>query len=254
MTPELLVHDEGRVRTLTLNRPDRMNAMTRSLQRELGEAVVDAGLDPAVSVIVLTGAGERAFCAGVDLKEIQAGPPRAPYDSVARMVWEVVLGVGKPTVAALNGAAVGGGFELALACDMIVAATGVRVGLPEAKRGMGAVFGSVALPRRLPPGVAAELLYTGELVTIDELERWGFVQRLVEPADLRTAAAGFAAGIAANAPLSLRRIKEMGVKGASLPLAAATRLDAGPNPYGSQDVREGVQAFLERREPRWQGR
>src|SRR4051794_11406274 len=180
MTPELLVHDAARVRTLTLNRPERMNALSCSLQEALTDAVIDAGRDDSVSVLVVTGAGERAFCAGIDLKELSqtSGPRRAPFEHRDRMVWEVLATVGKPTIAAVNGAAVGGGFELCLACDIIVAGAGVQVGLPEAKRGMGAVFASVVLPRKIPPGVAADLLYTGELVAVDELVQWGLVQQI----------------------------------------------------------------------------
>jgi enoyl-CoA hydratase len=159
-----------------------------------------------------------------------------------------------PIVAALNGAAVAGGFELALACDLRVAARGIPLGLPEAKIGMGANFGSVVLPRRLPSGLAMELLFTGENMTSEDAERWGLVNRLVDAEQVLPTALDLAEKIAANAPVSIRRMKETAVKTADLPLWQALRLDVGPNPYLSEDRKEGIAAYLEKRPPNWTGR
>jgi len=171
-----------------------------------------------------------------------------------RSLFEVVTETPLPVIAALNGAAVAGGFELALACDLRVAATGIPLGLPEATIGMGANFGSVVLPKRIPVGIALEMLLTGEYVTSEDAARWGLVNRLVDADDVLPAAMALAERIAANAPISVRRMKETAVKGLELPLWQALRLDVGPNPYLSEDRREGIAAYLEKRPPNWTGR
>ena len=171
-----------------------------------------------------------------------------------RTVFEVVTETPVPIIAALTGAAVAGGFELALACDLRIAAPGIRMGLPEATIGLAANFGSVVLPKRIPMGIAMELLLTGEYVTSEVAERWGLVNRIVPRDDVLPEALRLAEKIAANAPLSVRRMKETAVKGLELPLWQALRLDVGPNPYLSEDRREGIAAYLEKRPPRWTGR
>jgi enoyl-CoA hydratase len=141
-----------------------------------------------------------------------------------------------------------------LACDLRVAATGIKLGLPEATIGMGANFGSVVLPKRIPMGIAMEMLLTGEYVSSEEAQRWGLVNRLVDADDVLSTALELAERIAANAPISVRRMKETAVKGLELPLWQALRLDVGPNPYLSEDRKEGIAAYLEKRAPNWSGR
>src|SRR3954462_13247235 len=189
-TNELIVETEGRVRVLTMNRPERRNALSDSLRRALVDEFLTARADPEIWVIVLTGSGDHAFCAGADLKEIGAadaggGRFRRPMDKPERNVFEVIAETYKPTIAALNGAAVGGGFEIALACDIRIAAEGTHLALPEAKRGMGAIFGSVVLPRHVPVGLALEWLFTGDDISVAEAARWGLVNRIVPRAALR---------------------------------------------------------------------
>ncbi len=246
------------VRVLTLDRPERRNALSTALQQDLVDELLSCAEDPDVRAIVLTGNGP-AFCAGLDLKEIreldQRGEHfRPPMNRPTRLLFEVVTETPVPVVAALNGAAVAGGFELALACDIRIAAPGIRLGLPEAQIGMGANFGSVVLPKRIPMGIALEMLFTGEYVTSEDAERWGLVNRVVPAEDVLPAALALAERIAANAPISVRRMKETAVKGLELPLWQALRLDVGPNPYLSEDRKEGIAAYLEKRPPRWTGR
>jgi enoyl-CoA hydratase len=254
----LVVEDRGHVRVLTLDRPERRNALSSAVQADLVEELLRCGEDGEVRAVVLTGNGP-AFCAGFDLKEIREGDRRGerfrpPMDRPARSLFEVVTETPVPIIAAINGAAVAGGFELALACDLRVAAPGVPMGLPEAKIGMGANFGSVVLPKRIPMGIALELLYTGEYVTSEVAERWGLVNRLVPAEEVLPTALRLAEAIAANAPISIRRMKETAVKSLELPLWQALRLDVGPNPYLSEDRAEGIAAHLEKRPPRWTGR
>src|SRR3954471_9857164 len=251
----LIVEDRGHLRVLTLDRPERRNALSTALQADLVDQFVGCA-DDGARAVVLTGNGP-AFCAGFDLKEIREADRRGerfrpPMNRPVRNLFEVVTETPVPVIAALNGAAVAGGFELALACDLRVAAPGIPMGLPEATIGMGANFASVVLPKRIPMGIALELLYTGRYVTSEDAERWGLVNRIAD--DPLAAALELAETIAANAPISVRRMKETAVKGLELPLWQALRLDVGPNPYLSEDRKDGIAAYLEKRPPRWTGR
>lgn len=244
---------------LTLNRPERRNALSTGLISDLLDAFDRVTGDDDVWLVVLTGAGEKAFCAGGDLKEFDemAAAGRqipVPMQGVQRNVYEALLDVPKPTVAVLNGPAVAGGFELALACDLRVAADHVVVGMPEAKIGMGANFATVVLPRMVPRAIAFELLYTGRYIDAVRARDLGLINHVFPRDRLAEEAEAFVREIAGNAPLSLRRYKEMLGKGWELPVASALRLNAGPNPYLSEDRAEGIRARLEKRPPRWRGR
>jgi enoyl-CoA hydratase len=254
----LTTETRGHVRVLTLDRPERRNALSSALQADLVEELLACADDPEVRAVVLTGNGP-AFCAGFDLKEIrerdQAGEPfRPPMNRPGRNLFEVLTETYVPVIAALTGHAVAGGFELALACDIRIAAPGIKLGLPEATIGMGANYGSVVLPKRIPTGIALEMLFTGEYVTSEDAARWGLVNRVVPADDVLPEALALADRIAANAPLSVRRMKETAVKGLELPLATALRLDVGPNPYLSEDREEGFAGSLEKGARGWSGR
>ncbi|MFI5612742.1 enoyl-CoA hydratase/isomerase family protein [Amycolatopsis sp. NPDC051903] len=259
LTDQVRYEVRDRVAHITLNRPERRNALSYAVMDRLVELFAECGRDGDVWAVVLTGTGDRAFCAGADLKELdeeaRAGRPiRVPMTGPARNAHEALLELYKPTIAVLNGHALAGGFELALAADLRIAADHVQLGLPEAKRGMGANFGSVVLPRLIPRSLALEMLYTGEPVSAHRGRELGLLNHVVPSAELESFSAKFVAGIVANAPLSLRRYKEMATKGWEMSVPAALRLNAGPNPYLSRDREEGVRAFVEKREPRWEAR
>lgn len=255
----LVVEVADRIGRLTIDRPERRNAMSRAIMGDVIGALDRFEEDDEVWVVVIRGAGDIAFSAGADLKERHeeggTAVPRAnPSGGLQRSIFEALVEFGKPTIASINGLALGGGLELALACDLRLAAAHARLGVPEAKRGLGANFATQMLPRVIPAGLAFELLYTAREVEADEALSMGLVNQVHPLAELDEATDELCRAIIANAPLSVRRFKAMVVRGRDLPLAAALRLNCGPNPYLSEDRNEGVAAFLEKRQPRWQGR
>ena len=256
---ELLISQDGFVRTLQLNRPDRRNALSERLKAALISEILSADEDDAVRALILTGTGEQAFCAGADLKDMREGDQegrkfRSPMSRVERNLFEVALEFKKPLIAALNGSAVAGGFELALACDLRVSHPKAQFGLPETKIGMGANFGSVVLPRLIPPAKALEMLMTGQYIEADEALRLGLLNKVVEPSSVLGVSMTLAQQIAQNAPISVRRVKAVAMKGLSMPISEALRQDPGLNPYLSEDRQEGIQARLEKRAPVWKNR
>lgn len=246
------------VAVLTIDRP-KANAIDAATSIAMGEAFASFERDPAVRVAIVTGAGERFFSAGWDLGT--AGDGEA-FDSD--------YGVGGfggfvdlpdrtvPVIAAVNGVAVGGGFEIAMAADLIVAADHARFWLPEATLGMLPDAGSVRLPRLLPPHLAREVLIAGRRLDAHEAHRWGLVSRVVPVADLLPTARQLAAAVCASAPLSVAAILDIGRRTADMdPIEAMPFIKTLPGyraAIDSEDAQEGTRAFEERRPPVWRGR
>jgi crotonobetainyl-CoA hydratase len=251
---------EGEIARVTLDRPDRMNAVDRATEAELIRIWEAIERDRAIRAVVLTGAGDRAFCTGADMKdgagvsglEYWAAPRPGGFGGIAlRETLDI------PVIARVNGHALGGGMEMVLGCDIVVASSGASFGLPEPRVGRLALDGGIALlPRRLSHVRAMGLLLTGRRIGAEEALRLGLVNEVAAPEDLDAAVDRWVAEILACAPLSVRAIKQMVRAGAGLTAAQAQalRLPALVEALRSADQEEGVRAFQEKRPPRWQGR
>lgn len=239
---------------ITLNRPEARNAVNRAVSDGVAAALDELDADDALSVAVITGAG-GGFCAGMDLKAFVAG--EAPWHPVRGFAGIVQQPPAKPIIAAVEGFAVAGGLEIALACDLLVAASGAKLGVPEVKRSLVAAGGALLrLPRRLPFAVAMELALTGDPITAERGYELGLVNRVSEPGGAVDAALELAAAIAANGPLALAATKQILAAQFSWEEAdfwAKQGEISGPV-LGSEDAREGATAFAEKRPPVWKGR
>jgi enoyl-CoA hydratase len=250
----VLTEERDGVLLVTLNRPEQRNAVNQAVAEGIAAALERLDGDSGLRVGVLAGAG-KGFCAGMDLKAFVAGErPHAGDRGFAGIVQRPPA---KPLIAAVEGFAVAGGFEISLACDLIVAARGTRFGIPEVKRGLVAAGGALLrLPRRIPYHVAMELALTGDFLDAERAVSLGLVNRLVEPGASVAAALELAGAIAANGPLALAATKRILVESPGWPQDELWRRQgeiAGPV-IASEDAREGSVAFAEKRPPRWSGR
>lgn len=259
----LLVEQHEGVVTLTLNRPERLNALGDTLREELFDAIVRTSNDPDARVMVLTGAG-RGFCAGGDMKaahEVNEGRmTRAFLDRVAPIRDKVVLAMRdapQPIIAAINGPAAGAGMNLALACDMRLASTAARFGETFVKRGLHVDWGGTYfLPRLVGMAKACELIFTGEVISAEAAYEMGLLNQLVAPDELLPATYALARSIAAGPPIAIRLAKRALYHNQEADLRAALEFEtfAQNACRDTEDAKEGVRAFVEKRPPRFQGR
>lgn len=260
MSEVVKVRRDGAVLEVTLDRP-KANAIDAATSRRMGEVFAGFRDDPELRVAIVTGAGERFFSAGWDLKAAAGGEtPDADFGVGGFGGLQELPDLNKPVIAAVNGMAVGGGFELALSADLILAAEQARFALPEIKAGQLADAATIKLPRRIPYHVAMELLLTGRWMVAEEARRWGLVAEVVAADRLLARAREIAALLADGPPLVFAALKEVVRATAHLPIQDAfdlvktKRLPAVRTLYESADAREGARAFAEKRAPVWKGR
>ena len=239
-------------RIVTIERPDSRNALTRAMVLALVDAVRRFQNDASARVLILTGAGDRAFCAGADIKEMAALRAAGEmFEPVMPALYETLLQTSKPTVAALNGDAVGGGLEIALACDVRIASRNCRLGLPEALWGMVPRFGVLALARMASPGLALEMAISGALIPADLAARFGLVNRVVAPEAVRIEAATLAESLCRASPSAIAAIKQLLLGSPPAPMRSLPSLSREVGGYDSSDWAEGISAFADKRPPSW---
>jgi enoyl-CoA hydratase/carnithine racemase len=254
----LLLERDGAVATITINRPKVLNALNTATIDELRRAILELKADGAIRVAILTGAGERSFVAGADINELAVQTPTSGREHAlaGQHVFDLIENMGKPVIAAINGFALGGGCELAMACTLRLAADTARLGQPEISLGLIPGYaGTQRLPRLVGTGRAMEMILTGAPVSADEAYRIGLVNRVVPAADLVGEAKKLAAQLASSAPIAMRYIINAINKGVEMPFAEACQYEA--TLFGlvasTHDMREGTNAFLEKRKPTFGG-
>jgi E-phenylitaconyl-CoA hydratase len=251
---------DDKIAVVTIDRPEAMNAMDRDTTRELAEAFQDFDRDENVLVAILTGAGDKAFSAGADLKKMygraEDGNIREVWDHERQWRLGQRLQVWKPVIAAINGHCLAGGLELAMGCDIRIASDTASFGCPEVRWGILHGYGALRLPKTIPLSAAMELLLTGDRISAEEAYRLGIVSRVVSPPELMPTARRLADKICANGPLAVRVTKELAWRGLETSLEEALRLYAalGALVRASEDAREGPRAFAEKRQPQFKGR
>jgi enoyl-CoA hydratase len=255
----LLIERDGAVAVVTLNRPKVLNALNTQTLDELRRAILDLKHDDGVRAVILTGAGEKSFVAGADINELATQTPTIgrQHALAGQHVLDLIQNMGKPVIAAINGYALGGGCELAMACTLRIAADTAKIGQPEINLGIIPGYaGSQRLSRLVGAGRALEILLTGDQITAQEAHRIGLVNRVVAAGDLMKEARALAATLAAKAPVAVHYIIDAVNKGLQMPFAEAQIFEA--TLFGlvasTDDMREGTKAFLEKRKAEFKGK
>ena len=255
----LLIERDEATAIVTINRPKVLNALNTQTLDELRRAILELKQDEGVRVVILTGAGEKAFVAGADINELAVQTPTAGREHAlaGQHVFDLIENIGKPVIAAINGYALGGGCELAMACTLRLAADTAKLGQPEIALGLIPGYaGTQRLPRLVGKGRAMEMILTGAPIAADEAQRIGLVNRVVPAADLMAEARKLAAQLAKSAPIAMRYIINAVNKGIEIPFAEACQYEA--TLFGlvasTDDMKEGTAAFLEKRKAAFRGR
>ena len=255
----ILIERDGATAIITINRPKVLNALNTQTLDELRRAILEIKQDEGVRVVILTGAGERSFVAGADINElaVQTAAGGREHALAGQHVFDLIENLGKPVIAAINGYALGGGCELAMACTLRLAADGARLGQPEIALGLIPGYaGTQRLPRLVGRGKAMEMILGGAPISADEAQRIGLVNRVVAAAELMTEARTLAGQLAKNAPIAMRYIINAVTKGLEMPFAEACQYEA--TLFGlvasTEDMKEGTAAFLEKRKATFKGR
>jgi enoyl-CoA hydratase len=255
----LSIERQGAVAIVVVNRPSVLNALNAGTLDELDAAMGELGADDGVRALVLTGAGEKAFVAGADINELAEQSPTSGREHAlaGQQVFDLLEQLGKPSIAAINGYALGGGCELAMACTLRVAADTAKLGQPEINLGLIPGYGGTQrLARLVGAGVALELLLTGQQIGAQEAHRLGLVNRVVPAAELAAEVAAMAKVLAGKPPMAMRYIIEAVHQGLQMSLAEGQRFEA--TLFGlvasTDDMREGTRAFLEKRKPAFKGK
>jgi enoyl-CoA hydratase/carnithine racemase len=246
---EVLSELTNNILFLTLNRPEAGNSLNGALSEALSNALTEAGSNPEVRAIVITGAGEKIFCAGMDLKAFSAGEDLAKIG----FGFAALRKCAKPIIAAVNGHALAGGFEVVLMCDLIVSVDTARFGIPEVKRGLFAAGGGVRLPSRIPLALAMEMGLTGDPIDAQRAATLGLINQVVPASELREAALALAARVTANGPLAVQATKQLMLDeiGSGNPALLG---ELQKTVFSSEDAKEGAMAFGQKRAPEWKGR
>ncbi len=259
MTSPIETTRNGAVLEVTLNRP-KANAIDAATSRIMGDVFASFRDDPTLRVAILTGAGEKFFCPGWDLKAAAAGEaPDSDYGVGGFGGLQQLPNLNKPVICAVNGLAFGGGFEIMISCDIIIAAEHATFSLPEIRSGTVADAATIKLPRRIPYHVAMELLFTGRVIDTTEAKHWGLINEVVSAADLMPRARALAAQLADGPPLVFAAIKEIDRETSHRPIPQAfdmvtkRKLPTVDKLYSSEDQLEGARAFAEKRKPVWKG-
>jgi len=255
----LLYSVEDGIGTITLNRPKALNALNSALLSELSELLDGIAQNASVQAVSIAGAGEQAFVAGADIAEMQGKTPleARAFSQFGNRVFLKIERLPQPVIAAVNGFALGGGCELAMACDIRIASSHARFGQPEVKLGIVAGFGGTQrLPRLVGAGIAKELLMTGDMITAERAAQIGLVNHVAEPADLLAKAREMAAKLLTKAPLAVQFSKKLVNDGLNMDLDRALALEAETfgTLFGTEDRLEGMTAFLEKRAARFQAK
>ncbi len=255
----VIVEKENNIGTISINRPDALNALNSDTLSDIKTAIEQVKDDDEISIVIITGVGEKAFVAGADIKEMKDMTPleARKFMHFGQGVFSDIDNLPKPTIAAVNGYALGGGCELALSCDMIIASEKAKFGLPEVTLGIHPGFGGTQrLPRLIGSAKAKELIFTGEMIDAKEALRIGLVNKVVPIGKVIDEAKALAQKILKNGPIAIRLVKSAINAGLNVPLEKGLAYEAETQglAFATEDKKEGLEAFLEKRKPNFKGK